>query len=85
MNKLPHLSGSNPTSFLWNSVDFTILCSSFNNLGFLRVCGMGFGNPCGRDRHQAEISSRSAHNNSHNHNTIADDGLLLNSTNSYCS
>jgi hypothetical protein len=81
MNKLPHFSDGNPTSALWGSVDFTILCSSFDDLGVLRVCGIGFGNPCGRDRHRAETSSRSAHNDGHNLNTMVDDGLIFNSTN----
>jgi hypothetical protein len=81
MNKLPHLSNDNPTGALWGSVDFAISCSSFDDLGFLRVCGIGFGNPCGRDRHRAETSSRSAHNDGHNLNTMVDDGLIFNSTN----
>lgn len=48
---------------------------------FLRVCGIGFGNLCGRDCHQAGISSRSAHNDSCHNNTIVRDSLISNSTN----
>jgi hypothetical protein len=81
INELPHFSGGNPTGALWGSVDFAISCSSFDDLGVLRVCGIGFGNPCGRDRHRAETSSRSAHNDGHNLNTMVDDGLIFNSTN----